>query len=151
VPHVELSLSGSVLPEPESGSPDGTLDDPVSTWAQVVVRAAEPCLILDSDGVVIAASPTCRSLLGFPEDEEVVGRGLLDGLLELIDFTAARGQLAEWELERIPPLLALSTGGLARGLMRIRVGDLIRTVDAITTPLWNGGQLAGSLTFFCRI
>lgn len=142
-------------------------------WANAVAGAGEPCAVVDSDGVVVAHSATFRALLSAshgpgessshrsgagpgeaPGDgvggDEWVGRGLLD-VLTLVDLTPAAGALAGWETGRIPPLLALATGSLARGVMRVRVGDATRTVDAISTPLWDEAILAGSLTFLCRI
>jgi len=40
---------------------------------------------------------------------------------------------------------------LARGLLRVRLGDDIVTIDAVATPLWADGDVAGSLTFFCTV
>jgi hypothetical protein len=74
--------------------------------------------------------------------------------LRLIDFTAAGSDLPEPERELIPPLLAVASGRLARGLMRVRdcaqPGE-IRTLDAISTPLHADGVAVGSLTFLCEI
>ncbi len=145
MPHVELSLS-----EPALNALVGRAGA-VARWAGPAAVAEEPCLVLDASGGVAAASPSCRMLLGLCETDDLDGRGLLDGVLALVDFTAAQGRLADWELERIPPLMALTTGGLARGLLRYRVGDTIHTVDAVSTPLWDGADVVGSLTFFCRV
>ncbi len=145
MPQLELSLSGPTATAlvDRAGA--------VARWAGPAAIAEEPCLVLDASGAVAAASPSCRALLGLCETADVDGLGLLDGVLALVDFTAAQGRLADWELERIPPLLALTTGGLARGLLRYRLGDAIHTVDAVTTPLWDGADVVGSLTFFCRV
>lgn len=143
MPHVELSLSDA-----ESvGAPRPSL----RRWAGVVAEAAEPCVALDADGVIVASSGTGTVLLGGPADGDGwIGRGLLD-VLELVDLTATGERLPSWEAERIPPLLALSSGGLARGVIRVRVGELTRTLDAVSTPLRDGTTAVGSLTFLHRI
>lgn len=156
MPHVELSLSGEREPGRHPGTP-GTSS--MWWWANAVAGAAEPCVVLDADGVIVAHSETFRALLGAaPEavgnepgqDEQWVGRGLLE-VITLVDLTATATPLAGWETERVPPLLVLATGNLARGVMRVRVGSATRTVDAVSTPLWDEGILAGSLTFVHRI
>jgi hypothetical protein len=125
---------------------------PLEAWLQVVGDAEEPCLLLDRNGVVLAASPNCHATLGLPARRgALVGRGLLEDVIELVDFTAARTRLRPDEVERIPPLFALSTGALSRGLMRIKSNGNTWTLDAIATPLRVGGSVLGSLTFFHRV
>ena len=125
---------------------------PLECWLNAVGEAEEPCLLLDGDGVVLGASPSCHAVLGLPLHRGVlVGRGLLEGVLELVDFSAARNRLRPDEIERIPPLFALSTGALARGLMRIRSNGNTWTLDAIATPLRVSGAVLGSMTFFQRV
>jgi hypothetical protein len=131
--------------------PPTGLAGPLAGWARVVAAAPDPCLLIDTGAVVLACSEPCSALCGLPSPAYAVGRVLLDGVLRLVDFTAAGGRLADWELARIPPLVVLSTGGLARGLMRLRLDDAVRTVDAVATPLRDGTELAGSLTFLSRI
>lgn len=134
--HVELSL----WPNVNSGS--------LELWGFVVSMASEPCVVLDSEGVVVAASPGCRQLLGI-EPAESVGLRLADEVLRLLDFNAVSGELRGWEVDVIPPLLAIKSGGLARGLVRISGGaGGSRTVDAVSTPLKQAGEVVGSLTFF---
>ncbi|KXK62563.1 hypothetical protein AWW66_07765 [Micromonospora rosaria] len=146
--HVELSLSEAFVPPlAESES------DAVDTWSATVSRAAEPCLLIDAETKVVAVSSSgCRLLcLGTPE--EVIGLPLLDGGLRLLDFTAYRGELTEQDTDKIPPLLALHSGRLARGLLRVQAtaGAPDATVDAISTPVLTGGVVAGSLTFFSEV
>jgi hypothetical protein len=117
-------------------------------WITVVSGAADPCLLLNAAGLVTACAPVTVELLGLPEPAAMVGRGLLDGLLHPVDFTAAGERLAEWELRKLPPLAALATGALSRGLLRLRHGPDVRTADAIATPLHHDASLIGSLTFF---
>lgn len=151
--HVELSLTEAFLPEAGTcleAEPGGS----IHCWSQTVAAAAEACLVIDADMTIAAVSASCCKLLGLGTPAGVLGRSLLDGVLRLVDFTAARGELAETEIDKIPPLLALSSGRLARGLLRVeaRSGpETDATVDAIATPLWGNGQIAGSLTFFSAV
>jgi len=143
---VELSLSSSVAPD---WRPQLPLE--LTRWVAAVTESAEPALIIDASAVVIACTPACAYLLGLPH--RWTGRRLPDAL-RLIDFTAAGSELPETEREMIPPLLAVASGRLARGLMRVRNGGQpgdTRTLDAISTPLHADGVAVGSLTFLCEI
>jgi hypothetical protein len=158
VAHVELSLTESLVPPPcDAGplSPDGASVSPASSlgrWAATVIDANEPCMVVDNEGLIVAASAACHELLGLGPVGTAPGRSLLDGVIRLVDFTAARELLTEVEVGKIPPLLAQSSGRLARGLMRVHDGgDLDATVDAIATPLCDGDDVVGSLTFFSPI
>lgn len=142
--HVELSLSEPITPaEP----PPSGLD----RWAEAVSGAPEPCMVINSLSEIVAISSSACRLLGFSGPSAAVKRHLYGGVLPLLDFTAQPDKLAEGELDRIPPLLAYSSGRLARGLLRISAGGEVITVDAVATPLFDGGEVVGSLTFFCRI
>ncbi|HET6214947.1 MAG TPA: hypothetical protein VFE14_18920 [Micromonosporaceae bacterium] len=149
--HVELSLSESLdAADPVDGEPITNLD----RWVSVAAVSEEPCLIIDSSAVILAMSPACGELFGLGDPTESVGRFLLGGVLRMVDFTAARTALTYAEADKIPPLLALSSGRLARGLMRVQCrheAERMRTVDAIATPIWEGATTAGSLTFFSEI
>jgi PAS domain-containing protein len=120
-------------------------------WYAVVAAASEPCLLLDSDGLIGAVSAPFLRLFGFAAAEDALGRGLLDDLLDFVDFSAGPSRLETAELERLPPLQSLRSGGLARGLLRVRVGGGVSTIDAVTTPIRAGGQVSGSLTFFAVV
>jgi hypothetical protein len=76
-----------------------------------------------------------------------VGAKFVD-LVTAVDFTS--GAAPDLELERsMPPLRALATGGLARGLMRLRVADDgLVTYDVVAVPL--DGQ-RGVLAFFVAV
>jgi hypothetical protein len=93
-------------------------------------------------------------LLGI-DARAAVGRRLVGGVLHLLDFGAIVCDLPPWEADKVPPRLAATTGGLARGLMRLRGPDgAPRTVDAISVPLRDNGASApvvGSLTFFSLV
>lgn len=150
--HVELSLSEAFVPSADPHTPQET--DNFQQWAVRVAEALEPCLLIDLHTTVEAVSDSCCALLGLGTPGEVLGRPLLDGELRLLDFTAARAELPEQESGKIPPLLALSSGRLARGLMRVRstaAGGSDATVDAIATPVLTHGVVAGSLTFFSQV
>jgi len=142
VPHVELSLSDPHVRRSLVGSPLGH-------WAAAATDAAEPCLVIDAQAVIVALSESCCALLGL--DRSAVGHSLLDGVLQLLDFSSAASALADGELGKIPPLLALSSGRLARGLLRVACESGTCTLDAIATPLLDGESPAGSLTFFSEV
>jgi PAS domain-containing protein len=151
--HIELSLAPSDA-APDSLHPPLQVVRPSSHldfWLEAVSEAEEPCLLLDAGGVMLGVSRACVAVLGAERPEDLLGRGLLEDVIDLVDFTAAQERLNEAQLERLPPLLALASGALARGLLRIRTAGAIRTLDAVSTPLRAQGQLVGSLTFFHRI
>jgi hypothetical protein len=181
VAHVELSLSklsdlesGDEFPEldrPELDSADRTGDGAVERaagadatgagsgsaeaaldrWRPVVVAAEDPCVLVDASGVVRAASPGCDALFAVAP-AHAVGRHLLDGVLRLLDFNAVSGELPDWEADKIPPLLAVASKGLARGLLRVPGMDgVARTVDAVSAPLRHDGVVIGSMTFFAPV
>jgi hypothetical protein len=154
VTHVELSLSQPNLGGPgRPGRPGEPARDPLGSWAGAVASAWEPCVLLNAEGVVVAASPGCSPLFRIPP-ADAVGRRLVGGVLHLLDFnfTSVPADLADREVEKIPPLLALSTGGLARGLLRVAFEDgTIFTVDAITSAIHLEESIVGSLTFFSPI
>jgi PAS domain-containing protein len=171
VAHVDLELEFSApgesdAVEPTTGPPAGaawsspTWSDtwpphPAPTsfgrWADTVFAADEPCLVIDDSMTIVAASASCCALLGLSDQRTAVGRPLLDAGLRLVDFTAARSELAETEVDKIPPLLAVTSGRQARGLLRVHRDNANDTVDAIATPLLLDGKVAGSLTFFAPV
>ena len=146
--HVELSLSELV----DSSMPErvGAPQSPLDLWVMAVEHADEPCLLLSADAIVVAASPGCGQLLAI-DPVDAVGRSLVGGVLRLLDFNAVSGELPGWEIDKIPPLLAISSGGLARGLLRVSGPDGATTIDAISAPLRTGDVLVGSLTFFAPV
>jgi hypothetical protein len=113
-----------------------------------VADAAEPSLIIDAKAVVVALSPACHEMLGL--ECTAIGQKLLD-VLRLLDFSAAGVALDQGEVSKIPPLLALASGCLARGLLRVECRDGACTLDAIATPLVDSSGPLGSLTFFSPI
>ena len=143
VPHLELSVS-----EPNVTRARQQSGSPLDRWSAAVSDAEEHCLVLDTEAVIVAISVPFERLLGL--DRPAVGRDLLDGVLRLIDF-ADGGALNDGEIGKIPPLLALTSRRLARGLLRVQSADEACTLDAIATPLRDGEATAGSLTFFSRV
>lgn len=144
--HVELSLSEPLLPPARRET--ASLD----RWAATVARAEEPCMVVDRMGVIVATSRHACELLGFDDPGRAVGRSLHAGVLQLLDFTAAGEALAEGDMDRIPPLLATTSGRLARLLLRVhRPGAEPVTVDSVATPLREGDLVVGSLTFFAAV
>lgn len=175
MPHVELSLiEGSRRLAPPEQIPDqpdhpdeprlppASSEPPLATpgpggslarWAAAVAGAAEPSLVLDADGVIVAASASCADLIGLGDPAAAHGRRLRDAVIDLVDFTATSDKLDNAEADKIPPLMAISSGGLARSLVRVACPETnaVSTMDAIATPLWDGPVVVGSLTFFARI
>ncbi|MEU6072678.1 hypothetical protein [Micromonospora sp. NPDC047074] len=150
--HVELSLSDVFVPA--AGTSTGQESDNVGRWSSTVSRADEPCLLIDAATRVVAVSTSGCELLYLGAPEDVIGLPLLDGGLRLLDFTANRGELTEPEIDKIPPLLALSSKRLARGLLRVQGMSAEApdsTVDAISTPVLTDGTVTGSLTFFSPV
>jgi hypothetical protein len=152
VAHVELSLTEVFVPQTDNLVESGS--DSFNRWAATVSAAMEPCMVIDAELTIAAASSSCLSLLGLGAPAGAVGRPLLHAGLRLVDFTAARGELTELDIDKIPPLLAITSGRLARGLLRVQPSDgggPDATVDAIATPLLIGDDVAGSLTFFAEV
>jgi hypothetical protein len=120
-------------------------------WGAAVHGASEPCLVVDGLSRIVAASPRACELLGLGEPHMAVGLSLFAGVLRLLDFTAAGAALGDGELEKIPPVLAIASGRLARALMRVQSGGEVITLDAVATPLFEGPTVVGSLTFLMSI
>lgn len=159
VAHVEFSLSDSFgQPLRRASTVDAAtegescpLGPGLQRWSGVVAGAQEPCLVIDVDGRIVAASQSCHDLLGMGDPADTPGQYLLDGVRHLVDFTAARNGLPEADIDAIPPLLALTSGRQTRGLLRVHDGDYDVTVDGIAVPLREGDEVVGSLTFFSAI
>jgi hypothetical protein len=151
VAHVELELSDPFHPEPYAPGEYDTADRVLDRWAVAVGPSREACLLLDAAGIVAGASVGFSELLGVARSE-LRGRRLVDGVLRLLDFGSEPRDLPDWEVEKIPPLFVLNSGGLARGLIRFcDPTGAAQTLDAITTPLRDGKRLVGSLTFFAPV
>jgi PAS domain-containing protein len=118
---------------------------PIGVWHAAVQSSDEACLLLDRDARVVAASVSVGAVLGTTA-ASAVGAKFVD-LVTAVDFTS--GALPDQELERsMPPLRALATGGLARGLLRLRSSAGLVTYDVVAVPL--AGQ-SGVLAFFLAV
>lgn len=153
MPHVELSLSEA---PPATRSRSSRVSEPETSlrrWAAAAVDADEPCLVLDANAVIMAASASGAALIGLGDPDQAHGQPLRAATDKLVDFTAAQQALDDTEASKIPPLLAISSGRIARGLIRLecRSSGVATTLDAVTTPLTDGGAVVGSLTFFARV
>ncbi len=151
--HVELSISEAFVSEARATLQPERLGS-LELWAPTVAAAGEPCMLIDAEMAIVAISESACQLLGLGSPVDATGESLLEGVLRLVDFTQARTELPDTEIEKIPPMLAISSGRLARGLLRVQSGVVegeAATVDAIATPLHDGGAVSGSLTFFCEV
>ena len=150
--HVELSLSGAFVPQARTPT-DPEFVASIDRWTATVAAAVEPCLVIDVTTRILAVSASGSELLGLGLPADAVGKSLLGGALRLIDFTAGAGELDEPEIEKIPPLMAIRSERLARGLLRVlnQADGNPLTVDAIATPLLESGQVVASMTFFSAV
>jgi hypothetical protein len=144
VAHVELSWTESPAPAMPRSPEWNTID----RWAATVGSANEPCMVIDSLGRVAAVSVSACRLLGFASPASAQGQNLFAGAIALRDFTSDGAALSQDEVQRIPPVVVLTSGLLARGVLRVRVGRDIIMMDAVSTPLREREQVIGSLTFF---
>ena len=142
MPRVELSITdlGPVVPPPP---------DPLGHWVRAVAGAVEPCLVIDKRAVIVAMSHLCVAMLGLTSSP--VGASLREGPLKLIDFGPDGDKLTDNEVGKVPPILAVTSGRLARGLIRVRCDGSVYTLDAIATPIGPPDSVAGSLTFFSPV
>lgn len=119
---------------------------PVAGWVGAVRSSQEACLLLEADGRVAAASESAGPVLG-TTTAEAIGARFVD-LVTAVDFTSGAGPARELE-QSIPPLRALATGGLARGLLRLRsAGGVLTTYDVVAVPLTG---CSGALAFFLPV
>jgi hypothetical protein len=153
VARLELSLSEHTSPVDES--PELIVPEAPHTldrWITAATDAFEPCLVLNEVDEVVAVSPAATSLLGFANPDALLGRSLVAGPVRLLDFNQKPQTLPQGEMEKTPPVLARTTGRLARGLIRVHSLGSTVTVDAVATPLHDtNGNVVGSLTFFATI
>jgi hypothetical protein len=142
VPRVELSITdlGPVVPPPP---------DPLGHWIRAVAGAVEPCLVVDKRAVIVAMSQPCVAMLGLAGSP--IGASLREGPLKIIDFGVNGDKLSENEVGKVPPILAATSGRLARGLIRVRCDGSVYTLDAVATPVGPSNAVAGSLTFFSPV
>ena len=143
----------ATAPEPVAAEPEArplrrtlqldAVSDGLVAWAARVREAEEPCLLVDEHRRVAAMSAGCGALLGLHPSASV-GALLLD-LVQVVDFTAAAVARAD-PGPKVPVLRALASGSLARGLVRVRRGELLATYDVVGVPVRGGAGALGFLT-----
>lgn len=118
----------------------------LASWARQVREAVEPSLVVDADGRIAAVSPGAAVLLGV-DPAACTGVRLLD-LVVMVDFTQTGVPLVDAEMSA-PPLRALRSGRMSRGLVRLRLPrGTMPTYDVVGVPLAHG---AGALAFFTEV
>lgn len=119
-------------------------------WCSAAAEAPESCLVIDRDHNVLAVSASWCAMLGIADRTIVLGNHLLS-VVRPLDFGDG-AELDEGEAHKIPPLLAIKSRTLARGLVRVPgTGGAPITLDSVATPLLDGETVTGSLTFFAKL
>jgi PAS domain-containing protein len=119
-------------------------------WARLAAGSADLVVALDGGGRVLAMSPSAAQLIVGPGSDRVAGRHLLD-VLDLVDFNPTPGD-ASMYADRIPPLLAIASNALSRGLLRVRTRGRTVTLDAVAAPLHDAsGALVGAVCFLTSL
>ena len=140
------------IPAPAGGSRQVVLPNDLAVrsesnldrWSPVVRDAAESSLLVDAEGRVVALSRRAASQLGV-EPVNSLGALLVD-LVTMVDFSSGGAPLNHPELQ-VPPLKALRSGGMARGLVRLRRGTTgLVTYDMVGVSLDGGTGALGFLT-----
>ena len=134
--------------EPVSPSRSLSLDAApgLARWSGALQAAPEACLMLDATGRVVALSPSAADLLDLQPDTAL--GALLSDLLAFVDFSLAALSSPDAAADS-PPLRALRTGGMARGLLRRRRPDgSLATYDVVGVGL---RDRAGVLAFVSEV
>lgn len=119
-------------------------------WCSAATEAPEACVVIDTEQRLLASSQSWCALVGIPDPAAAYGHPLLS-VVRLLDFGDG-ADLDEGEATKIPPLLAIKSKTLARGLVRVPgTGEEPTTLDCVATPLWDGETLVGSLSFFAKL
>lgn len=127
-------------------TPDTPLVGSVAEWAKRITEAQETCLLLDDRGRVVALSAGCALSLNL-DPRTAHGKPLRE-LVALVDFSATGLPVEDPELQ-LPPLKALRSATMARGLVRLRLGrEVVTTYDVVGVPLAGG---VGALGFFSEV
>ena len=125
---------------------DDVLAHGVEAWSRRITEAQETAVLLNDRGRVLAMSTGAALALGL-DAAQAIGRPLRE-LLVLVDFSATGVPVEDPEVQ-LPPLKALRSGSMARGLVRLRLpGDVLVTYDCVGVPLAGG---AGALAFFAAV
>jgi hypothetical protein len=127
-------------PVPRTLHLDGT--PLLDAWAQRVRDAAEAMLLVDASGRLVALSTTAGELLSL-DPTASAGAMLLD-LVEVVDFTAGAVPVPDPDVP-LPPLRAIVTGRLNRGLVRLRSRGGLHSYDVVGIPLSDSAGAVGFL------
>ena len=118
----------------------------VAAWAERVMEAQETALLLNDRGRVVAISTGAALALNL-DVTTCLGKALLD-LVVLVDFSATGVPVEDADVQ-LPPLKALRSHTMARGLVRLRLGrGVLVTYDCVGVPLAGGD---GALAFFAEV
>lgn len=127
-------------------APDDQLRGGVAAWAERVTEAQETALLLNERGRVVAISTGAALALNL-DAAACLGKPLLD-LVVLVDFSATGVPIEDPDVQ-LPPLKALRSRTMARGLIRLRLGrGVLVTYDCVGVPLAGGD---GALAFFAEV
>lgn len=125
---------------------DDVLAGGIAAWADRVTEAQETALLLNERGRVVAISTGAALALNL-DLSSCVGKPLLD-LVVVVDFSATGVPVDDPDVQ-LPPLKALRSLTMARGLVRLRLGrGVLTTYDCVGVPLAGG---AGALAFFAEV
>jgi hypothetical protein len=118
----------------------------VAEWATRITEAQETVLLLNERGRVAAISTGAALALNL-DVATCLGKPLLD-LVVVVDFSATGVPVDDPDVQ-LPPLKALRSQTMARGLVRLRLGrGVLTTYDCVGVPLAGG---AGALAFFAEV
>lgn len=125
---------------------DDALEGGVAAWADRITEAQETALLLDERGRVVAISTGAALALNL-DVTTCLGKSLLD-LVVVVDFSATGVPVDDPDVQ-LPPLKALRSLTMARGLVRLRLGrGVLTTYDCVGVPLAGG---LGALAFFAEV
>jgi hypothetical protein len=145
MPARDRTLLLPVLQLPLRSAGDDVLGG-VAAWGQRVMEAQETALLLNDRGRVVAISTGAALALNL-NPQTCLGKALLD-LVVLVDFSATGVPVEDPDVQ-LPPLKALRSQTMARGLVRLRLGrGVLVTYDCVGVPLAGGD---GALAFFAEV
>ena len=125
---------------------DDVLVGGIASWAQRITEAQETALLLNDRGRVVAISTGAALALDL-DVTTCLGRPLLE-LVVVVDFSETGVPIEDPDVQ-LPPLKALRSQTMARGLVRLRLkGGVLVTYDCVGVPLAGG---AGALAFFAEV
>lgn len=133
---------------PTAERPPASPASPLARWGATVAAAEDGVLLLDTASRVVSVSPSGAALLG-SSPAELIGRPLLDAVT-FIDFEV--GERDPGYASRVPPLLALRSASLARGIVRVDRPAGRVTLDLVSAVLrGSDGKAAGVISFLAPV